>query len=190
MIAGRLTDEFGEPITGVQVEAYRYQYGPGGERSLSYSGGFGLALTDDLGQFRVFGLMPGEYVLDAVPRSRFDDAAGTPRAAGDGFAPTYYPGTANPAEAQMIAVGLGQKVVLNFSLLVSRLSRIAGTAVDSQGRPAANATITLRSMRGGQEFTRFGGRVAADGSFTLRDVPPGEHAVDIELKPSTVERSA
>jgi hypothetical protein len=190
VIAGRIADEFGEPITGVQMEAYRYEYGPGGERSLAYSGGFGLALTDDLGQFRVFGLMPGEYVLDAVPRSRFDEAGGTARAAGDGFAPTYYPGTANPADAQMIAVGLGQEVVLNFSLLTSRLSRIAGTAVDSQGRPAANATVTLRSLRGGQEFTRFGGQTAADGSFTLRNVPPGEHAIDIALKPSGVNLPA
>jgi hypothetical protein len=189
VIAGRITDEFGEPITGVQVEAYRYQYGPGGERSLANSGGFGLALTDDLGQFRVFGLMPGEYVLDAVPRTRFDDAAGTARAAGDGFAPTYYPGTANAADAQTIAVGLGQEVVLNFSLLASRLSRVAGIAVDSQGRPAASAAITLRSIRGGQEFTRSGGQVSADGTFTLRNVPPGEHAIDIELKSSTVDRS-
>jgi hypothetical protein len=90
----------------------------------------------------------------------------------------------------MIAVGLAQEVVLNFSLLTSRLSRIAGTVVDSEGRSAAGAMITLRSTRGGQSFTRSGGQVAGDGTFTLRNIPPGEHAIDIELRTKAPDRSA
>ena len=59
VIAGRITDEFGEPIAMAQVQAQRYQYRPGGQRRLTFAGG-PFVMTDDLGQFRVYGLMPGE----------------------------------------------------------------------------------------------------------------------------------
>ena len=54
-ITGRVTDEFGDPITDVQVQAMRYQF-TNGERQLVNAGR--VATTDDLGQYRIFGLMP------------------------------------------------------------------------------------------------------------------------------------
>ena len=39
VIAGRITDEFGEPIAQAQVSAQRYQYGPDGQRRLQPAGG-------------------------------------------------------------------------------------------------------------------------------------------------------
>ena len=65
VITGRITDEFGDPVTGVLVRIERYQHGPGGRRRAAFA--FGMALsplalvTNDLGAFRIFGLMPGEY---------------------------------------------------------------------------------------------------------------------------------
>ena len=38
VIAGRITDEFGEPVAQAQVSAQRYQYGPDGQRRLQPSG--------------------------------------------------------------------------------------------------------------------------------------------------------
>ena len=40
VITGRITDEFGEPMAGVMVQASRYQFRPSGQRQLM-SGGFG-----------------------------------------------------------------------------------------------------------------------------------------------------
>jgi hypothetical protein len=66
VIVGRITDDTGEPAPGVRVQAMRYQYMPSGQRQLSPGGGasgmFGPTITDDLGQFRVYGLMPGDDV--------------------------------------------------------------------------------------------------------------------------------
>src|SRR5687767_5657876 len=64
-ITGRITDEFGDPITDVQVQALRYQF-LNGERQLVDAGR--MAQTDDLGAYRIFGLMPGDYIVRASMR--------------------------------------------------------------------------------------------------------------------------
>ncbi len=87
IIAGRILDEFGEPMSDVQVAAQRYQYMQG--RRLLPAGR--PAMTNDIGEFRVFGLAPGQYYLSANLRNGMmgdtDDRSG--------YAPTYYPGTAD-----------------------------------------------------------------------------------------------
>jgi hypothetical protein len=55
VIAGRVTDEFGEPITRATVQAMRFTYSVDGQRRPQASE---IATTDDLGQFRLFGLAP------------------------------------------------------------------------------------------------------------------------------------
>src|SRR6266550_186722 len=55
VIAGRLTDEFGDPIADATVQAMRYQF-TNGQRQLVAAGR--QATTDDIGQYRIFGLMP------------------------------------------------------------------------------------------------------------------------------------
>lgn len=64
VIGGRVTDEDGEPMAGVMVRAMRYQYAQG-DRRLTPAG---TAQTDDRGSFRIWGLMPGDYYVNAVAR--------------------------------------------------------------------------------------------------------------------------
>jgi protocatechuate 3,4-dioxygenase beta subunit len=178
-----VTDEFGEPITGVFVQVQRYTYLPGGQRRLTFAGAPGS--TDDRGEFRVFGLMPGEYIVSTVARGAMNFQQGTSGSTDsiEGYAPTYYPGTSSPAEAQPVAVGAGQEVTLNMSLMAARMARISGTAVDSKGRPATGAFVTLMSRdgTGGISFMSSGGRVTADGSFTLINVAPGEMTLQVSV---------
>src|SRR5262245_5239750 len=85
-IAGRILDEDGDAMPGVMVRVMRYQYLQG-ERRLMPAGN---AQTDDKGDYRVWGLMPGEYYVSAVPRN-FNvgggrgGARGGPGPAGGGF---------------------------------------------------------------------------------------------------------
>ena len=115
VISGRVTDELGEPVAGVRMQAMRYRYLPGGERQLvsaNIGGSFNM-VTNDLGEFRVFGLMPGSYVVSANP----DDGGMMSLGGGvmpgnlsagdaEGFATTYYPGTLNPEQAESINLGI------------------------------------------------------------------------------------
>jgi len=64
-IAGRVLDEDGDAMPGVAVRVMRYQYQQG-ERRLTPAGS---AQTDDRGQYRVWGLMPGDYYVSAVARN-------------------------------------------------------------------------------------------------------------------------
>src|SRR3954469_13904008 len=64
VISGRVLDEDGDAMPGVMVRIMRYQYLQG-ERRLTPAGN---GQTDDKGQYRVWGLMPGEYYVNAIAR--------------------------------------------------------------------------------------------------------------------------
>jgi hypothetical protein len=64
VIGGRVLDEDGEAMPGVMIRVMRYQYLQG-ERRLTPAGS---GQTDDKGQYRVWGLMPGDYYVNAVAR--------------------------------------------------------------------------------------------------------------------------
>src|SRR6185295_5798683 len=63
VIAGRILDKFGDPAAGVQVMPMRSMY-VNGERRLQPSGP--MASTNDLGEYRLFGLVPGQYFVSAT----------------------------------------------------------------------------------------------------------------------------
>src|SRR6266852_3865560 len=64
VVGGRVLDEDGDAMPGVMVRVMRYQYLQG-ERRLTPAG---VAQTDDKGQYRVWGLLPGDYYVNAVAR--------------------------------------------------------------------------------------------------------------------------
>jgi hypothetical protein len=61
-IGGRITDETGEPMPNIMVRVMRQQLVQG-QRQLMPAGN---GQTDDRGQYRVWGLNPGEYYVSAV----------------------------------------------------------------------------------------------------------------------------
>ena len=62
VITGHVHDEDGEALPRALVTVQRYQY-VGGERQLRPAG---ADQTDDRGQYRVFGLPPGDYYVSAT----------------------------------------------------------------------------------------------------------------------------
>src|SRR5215472_5857183 len=65
VITGRVVDELGEPVADVQVAAMRYQYVQGQRRLVT---GGRTSSTNDIGEFRIFALAPGQYVIAATYR--------------------------------------------------------------------------------------------------------------------------
>ena len=168
VVSGRVVDEFGDPAVGALVMPMRYQF-INGERRLLQSGRNGS--TNDIGEYRIYGLMPGRYFI-AATTNRFGSGDSNERTA---YGPTYYPGTANLAEAQRLMVTAGQTIAsINLSLLPVTAGRISGVALDEQGRPLAGATVYVTRRAG-----MYGGstQVRADGTFTLGGVTPGEYTV-------------
>lgn len=180
VIAGRVTDEFGEPVARAMVQALRYFYGPDGQRRPQPNQ---TATTDDLGQFRLFGLTPGEYVVSASGQlGQAGFVSGGPAMVDTSatYLTSYFPGTPNINDAQTISVAAGQETTVQLALSVGRLSRVAGTVVDSTGKPLAGAMTTLQSPNGGFMAGMTGGLTGADGSFSLANVAPGDYLLNVQ----------
>lgn len=180
VIVVRVTDDLGEPLAGAQIQLQRFQYGQDGERQLTQApiGMPFMTMTDDRGELRAFGLTPGEYVISANVRN-----TGAPgfanEEARDGFSPTFYPGTVSAAEAQALSIAAGEERAIQFAMTAARLARISGTVVNSEGLPAAGAQLLIMTRQGNSGSSYGGGTVAADGTFTISGIAPGEHAINV-----------
>ena len=174
LITGRVTDEFNDPIEGVNVYAHRSMYF-NGRRQFVPTGGPNVR-TDDAGQYRLLGLAPGSYLVTASTRETWtvtrDDTKQVM-----GYAPTYFPGTTRISDARRVTLHLGQEAVnTDFSLVAGRAATLSGTAFDSHGRPYPR--VAVRQEVRGDDFGSFGtiasAPISSDGTFTIRNVPPGE----------------
>jgi len=182
VIAGRITDELGEPMAGVRMQAMRHQYLPNGQRQLTPAGGFFGVSTNDLGEFRLYGLMPGAYIVTANPSDAMVVVPGGAAAAAlesEGHGPTFYPGTVSSDQAQAVTVGIGEEANASFAMVVSRMTRITGIVRNSQGQPIPNAMLSIRSRNGSGMFMRGLPGVGSDGRFTFSNIPPGEHWLEV-----------
>jgi hypothetical protein len=186
VLAGRVVDEFGEAVADADVTAMRMQY-QNGRRRLVPAGR--NASTNDLGQFRLYGLPPGEYYVSATLRNIggmvLDMLGGSGAGANQtsGYASTYYPSTPNPGEAQRVSVGIGQELgSVDIQLEPVKLAKVTGVALGSDGKPMAGAMVMLMpSMKDAVMFGPGGtSRTDKDGNFTLSGVTPGDYSLQVQ----------
>jgi hypothetical protein len=194
-ITGRVLDEFGDPVIDATVTAMRSAWVNGRRRVT----GVGRAVTsNDLGQFRLFGLTAGDYYVSATVRDSAMMGVGmsvTAAPAGvaamshitaptTGYAPTYFPGTASVAEAQKITLGPGQDAPnTDFALIPTRLARITGTVINAAGKPVEGTIVDAAPRSGDLAFGPDAGRsapTAPDGTFMLGSVPPGDYLLQTQ----------
>jgi hypothetical protein len=176
-IAGKLLDEFGDPVTGALVQALRYRYADGQRQLLPVAEGMDAllrgGLTDDLGNYRIHGLTPGDYYICAVFAPHGESANRL------GYPPTYYPGTAIAAEARRIPLPVGQEASnITFNLLRARYATVSGTVVGSTGAPV-QATLTLRTLAGWNELASLPSVNTTQGAFKIPNVPPGDYRLQV-----------
>jgi protocatechuate 3,4-dioxygenase beta subunit len=170
VITGRIVDEFGEPMSDVQIAPQHYQFVQG-QRRLVPAGR--QASTDDMGEFRLFGVPPGQYYLSATwrptnPMNAEDKTA---------YAPMYFPGTDNLAQARRITLAAGQQISdIVMALKPIKATRITGTATTSDGRPMAGSIMVMSSGGFGFNMTS-GGPIRPDGAFAVNGLAPGEYTV-------------
>ena len=179
-ITGRVSDEFGDPITGARVQVLRSQVQQGRRRLVPTANG---AQTDDTGAFRVFGLAPGEYYVAASLQAAPADSSTNPVS----YAPTYFPGTGNIADAQRLTLTLGtEQSGINFVLQPVRAVRVSGTVVDSNGAPTQAVLNLTPAGFGDDGGLQLGNpaRVLPDGSFTILNVVPGEYVITVNGRPN------
>jgi hypothetical protein len=191
VIAGRIVDEFGDAIPDVSVTAMRQTWQNGRRRLVPSPGR--VAQTNDLGQFRIYGLPPGDYYVSGTLRGALEmmdmelmisgasaGAGPTASAPKSGYSSTYYPGTPNVAEAQRITLAAGQESSsADFALVAVRLAKVSGIVIGSDGKPLEGSQVSAvtanRELNG--LLAQNTARTGKDGSFTLNSVPPGDYTL-------------
>jgi hypothetical protein len=187
-ITGRVVDANGEPVAEASILAMRrVPSAVAGDQLLPAPVQSGQ-LTNDIGEFRIFGLAAGEYFIAAKvggfsPFGGPNVAPPPANSARTTAATTYYPGTTDPNAAGTILITPGAEVGnIVFTLQTVPAFNISGVVVDEAGSPIAHAMVMLM---GGPLSGAFGPGVSTqsedDGRFVVAGVPAGTYQVTASI---------
>jgi protocatechuate 3,4-dioxygenase beta subunit len=190
VIAGRVVDAAGEPVIDARVTAMRPgrmllgnappEVAAAAARIPRFVPGGPGAQTNDLGEFRLHSLAPGEYVVQAAPRP---DMGGPGTAAADtAMVATFHPDTTSPDDAQSVTVAAGQTVSeITIRMAHAPVYQVSGVVVDEAGQPLADALVRLTPddpLMAMSSFMAPGvGHTDASGAFSFPRVERGAYTV-------------
>ncbi len=182
VISGRIVDEDGDPMASVYIQAMRYRYTQGRKQLATY----GSATSNDLGEYRIFGLPPGRYYISASTSRGFGGerfGPGPPQPPG-GEPPTqqqyvtiYYPGTPDMATAAPVELAAGGEIRgLDLAMTKFRTVTVKGRVIDATGSNRQRLMVSLMPREGGA-FTsmRRAPFIDPNGDFEIRGVTPGSY---------------
>jgi hypothetical protein len=158
VIAGRVVDREGDPISAATVQAIQ-SHTTGTSRRYSI---VGLATTNDLGEYRIYGLNPGRYYLGGAYRGE------------SGYAAIYFPDVTEVSRAIPIDVPAGGELHgLNLTVSAIYSMRIRGTLESVAGVPVIGITVVAAPCDAGPLNRATTTVFKPDGAFELRDLTPG-----------------
>ena len=175
VITGHVVDEHGQPMASVNVQAMRYVYSPGGRRLQGYGGG----TTNDLGEYRIFGLSPGRYYIRATVNM---DGAVSPGPVASGlgaekgpqmrYPATYYAGVSSLDQASLLELRPADQATIDFNF-----TPVAGVYVRGRlpevGKGALGTSVVLFDIEG----VPHGQTMAHNGGFEFPGVLPGNYTL-------------
>lgn len=188
VITGKITNAVGEPLTGVSVNAIRIG-GPNGDVDGETGNqpaiqSFGRNWrTDDRGVYRVYGLVPGSYIVQAGGGSGFGP---NPLSPFSEDAPTYYPSSPREA-ATPVLVRAGEEVAgIDVRYRGGKGRVVSGRVTSKTSDDGANfgpvqinlaiagsdAIVATTLQMGRRPMNR-----GASGGFALHGVPDGEYEI-------------
>jgi hypothetical protein len=192
VIAGRLLDRNSHPVGDTEVTASRFVI-INGERQLRTEESPRTTMTNGHGEYRIYGLIPGEYVLSARPGFASPQAETTnaemvwaqrrtgqapPPGRSFTYAPTLFPGSVDPSGGVPIVLARGEeKLGVDFSLQYVPVARVTGIVTGPDGQPAAG--VIVRNIPKRQILLELLGstRTGPDGRFTLNNLMPSEYSL-------------
>jgi hypothetical protein len=197
-ISGAVVDDLGEPLEGLAVRLMERKFSGGLDTVVSYRGTV-LRKTDDRGQFRLYGVMPGTYYL-LVNEEVIDGDLQFPLPARQ----VYYPGSDALADALTVQVEPGRDVAgVNVAFPSPRFTRVYGRVVDSSGQPLRASPVQLRDLAERKSTERMSASVSLsvsrrsgmaippgrsvevkDGTFEFLNVPPGDYVIQARAEPT------
>ncbi len=139
VITGKVTNSKGDPIVGVPVHAVSLN-----NPSFSATDFIGVsgAESDDRGVYRIYGLRPGQYVVNAGGPGQFGLAAS------NGFdldVPTYYPSATRDTAIPVVVRSGDETTGIDIKYSGSEGHRISGSVLGAinAGASAANGAVAI-----------------------------------------------
>ena len=177
IISGRVTDEDGDPMSGVRIIVQKKKPGKATRETA------GSESTNDLGEFRLSGLFPGRDWVEAMPPPDMRDYEKQPDKSQPGdnlsdaqpdarYVTTYYPGTHDATEASAVTLKAGDEMPVNLTLTPARTYRVRGIVTGVLA--GQKAAVDLVSRAGDSIHSN---EVGPDGQFELRGIAPGTYVV-------------
>ena len=179
VIAGKVRYDDAEPAVAAQIqilEEFRSR-GRHGFRQVA------TTRTNDRGEYRVYGLPPGDYVIAA----RYDRAPATPETeerAAETYGTTYYPSAVLVTQALPVRVSVGQEQLgMDVAFKRVRKQRVAGWVTSGvSGVRLRSASLVVEQLDSeGAAVLRVPADVRlAGGGFEIRGVAPGRYRLVAE----------
>ncbi len=173
VITGRVTDEFGEPIVGARVVAYRARTLEGKIEFDSKALNVASAgrETDDRGIYRIFGLEPGVYVVSlnglALSVPGFTQSRREP--------PVYHPSSSRNSATEVIAPSGGEASGVDIRYRLLRGHSVSGVVTgDTEGGSVINA-VAVMMLRAADRQPVAMEALITERNFSLRGVEDGEY---------------
>jgi hypothetical protein len=179
-IAGMISDEYGEPMQGVTIRALQIRRA-GDRLAALAAAGVQPRTTDDRGVYRIFGLLPGRYLVVADTAFQAVEVAGASVTSGAdgkrGYVPNYYPGVSSVGSALPVRLEQGDATGVDLALHPEPTTRVTGMALDSTGRPVRGVLLGVSQRSSSIMVEPRMALAAPDGMFAFEDVAPGDYVL-------------
>ncbi len=193
VVTGQVVDQNSNPLLHVEVKLLARTMIHGRMRLAV----LGMGITDDRGEYRLYGIQPGDYYLLAeinpklraknieviatnglvgvLERSNVSDpTAGAVPEQPITYAPSFFPGTSDFLQATALPVAAGADVHANFVCYSARSVSINGIVVNGvTGEPARNASVAAYWTDVLGEAAAKPAETKNDGTFVIDDLAPG-----------------
>jgi hypothetical protein len=192
VVTGRVVDGEAHPLANIGVMLLRREFSLGRVELLPVwtrlSGGEGLAaLTNDRGEYRLFGIPPGDYFVLALSREPREPARTHPDGLRIVDADTFYPSATSWSAARRLSIGFADvRRDITITRATVPLFEIRGYVIDKTGRRTSAGRVQAM-RRGDLSSGSFGrgleaeARIQPNGEFVLTNVRPGRYTVRVLL---------
>ncbi len=189
IITGRVLDEDGDPMPNVDVTVLRRKFAADRVKFEPS----GTAQTNDLGEYRIGGLLAGKYFVSSTPPVNFQSLVPAQKSteertaalANTAYVTTYYPNTVERSQATAIELHAGDETPVDFAMVRTHTASIRGSVADLL--PGTKAVVMLRAR---DSNSMLGSEVDKDGKFEIAHVSPGAYTVVATTFMADTPRSA
>jgi len=174
VLFGRVTNVGGEPVENIPVRVISSRV-TDGQRHWEQRG---ASNTNDDGQFRISGLMPGAYFVVAGPSwerafANFNAAPAANRSKENGYAERFYPDVTDIQSASPVELAAGQQMEADFSVKPEPLFDVSGTIAGVGLEQSVNLQFISRSG----ESSSFPVRYHSDSGKFETKAPLGSYVL-------------